>query len=133
MPNRFNDRQNGESRAEYEPGVYGYQNPERYPSMEHEYGSRSFRKYGSFAGRGPKGYKRSDERIEEDVCERLTENAELDASEIGVQVHNCEVTLSGTVEDRYFKKLAENIAESVSGVKDVHNQIRVSPSYEELE
>src|SRR5262245_53392382 len=134
MANRFNDRPNGESKGEYGPsprfahpgqsieqsygayygeeyeqGVYGHQSPSREPNMEHEYGSRSFRKYeqGRFAGRGPKGYKRSDERIEEDVCDRLTENAELDATGITVQVQNGEVTLSGNVEHRYFKKLAE--------------------------
>ena len=155
MPNRFNNRHNRESKEygpsplhahpgqsinesyggyygeEYERGVDGHQTGGRQPSMEHEYGSRSFRKYGSFAGRGPKNYKRSDERIEEDVCERLTENAELDASDIEVQVQNGEVTLSGTVEHRYFKKLAEHIAESVSGVQDVHNQIRINSKTEE--
>jgi hypothetical protein len=148
MPNSSDNRHNGESKEygpsplhahpgqsieesygayygeEYESGVYGHQTPRRQPSMEHEYGSRSFRKYG-FAGRGPKGYKRSDERIEEDVCERLTENSELDASDITVEVQNSEVTLSGTVEDRYFKRLAEDIVESVSGVTDIHNQIRI--------
>lgn len=153
MPDRFNDRANGESKEfgpsprhahpgrsipesygayhgeEYEPGVHGYQNASREPNMEHEYGSRSFRRYeqGNFAGRGPKGYTRSDERIEEDVCERLTENSELDASDITIQVENGEVTLSGTVDDRYFKRLAEDIVDSVSGVKDVHNQIKISP------
>lgn len=149
MADRFNNGPNGESKGEYGPsplhahqgqsieesygayygeeyeaGVFGHQNPSRRPNMEHEYGSRSFRKY--VAARGPKNYTRSDERIEEDVCERLTEDAELDASEITVQVENGEVTLSGTVEHRYFKKLAENIVESVSGVKDIHNQIRIS-------
>lgn len=29
---------------------------------------------GGFAGRGPKGYQRSDDRIREDVCERLAED-----------------------------------------------------------
>ena len=114
MPDRFRNGPNGESQ----------------PSMEHEYGSRSFRRY--FAGRGPKNYKRSDERIEEDVCERLTENAELDPSDITVQVQNGEVTLSGTVDHRYFKKLVGNIVESVSGVKDIHNQIRISGSTEKV-
>jgi len=158
MQDRYNDGPNGESKGEfgpaprhahqgksieesygayygeeYEQGVYGHQNPSRPPNMEHEYGSRSFRKYGSFEGRGPKNYKRSDERIEEDVCERLTENAELDASDISVQVENGEVTLSGTVEHRYFKKLAENIVESVSGVKDIHNQIRIDPKTDQEE
>ena len=46
-------------------------------------------------------------------------------SEIDVQVKNGEVTLTGTVDDRQAKRIAEDIAESVSGVHDVHNQIRV--------
>ena len=35
------------------------------------------------------------------------------------------MTLTGTVDDRRTKRLAEDIAESISGVKDVTNQIRV--------
>jgi hypothetical protein len=81
---------------------------------------------GQHAGRGPKGYKRSDERIREDVNERLTDHPELDASEIEVSVEDGIVTLSGTVDDRRDKRLAEDIAESVSGVQDVTNNIRVS-------
>jgi len=80
---------------------------------------------GRYTGRGPKGWQRSDDRIREDVNERLTDHPHIDASEIEVQVQNGEVTLSGTVEDRHAKRLAEDIAESVSGVRDVHNQIRV--------
>jgi hypothetical protein len=80
---------------------------------------------GRHAGRGPKGWQRSDDRIREDVNERLTDHPHIDASEIEVQVQNGEVTLSGTVEDRHAKRLAEDIADSVSGVRDVHNQIRV--------
>jgi osmotically-inducible protein OsmY len=80
---------------------------------------------GPHYGRGPRGYQRSDERIREDVCERMSECGELDASEIEVQVSNAEVTLLGTVRDRHDKRLAEDLAE-VSGVREVHNQIRVS-------
>jgi len=80
---------------------------------------------GRHAGRGPKGWQRSDDRIREDVNERLTDHPHIDASEIEVQVQNGEVTLSGTVEERQAKRLAEDIAEAVSGVRDVHNQIRV--------
>jgi len=76
-------------------------------------------------GRGPKGYRRADERIEEDVNEALTESPELDASEIDVKVSNGEVILSGTVTERSAKRVAEDIAESCSGVKDVRNEIRV--------
>ncbi len=44
-------------------------------------------------GKGPKGYTRSDERIREDVNERLTDDGMIDASEIEVDVKNGEVLL----------------------------------------
>jgi len=81
-------------------------------------------------GRGPKGYRRGDERIQEDVSERLKENCDLDASEIEVKVQSGIVTLSGSVSDRRAKRLAEQCAENVSGVDDVTNQIKVSSSRE---
>ena len=80
---------------------------------------------GRFTGRGPKGYVRSDERIREDVSDRLEQHGEIDASEIEVRVANGEVTLEGTVEDRRTKRLAEDIIETCPGVKQVHNRIRV--------
>jgi osmotically-inducible protein OsmY len=76
-------------------------------------------------GRGPKGYRRSDERIKEDVNDRLTDHPYLDASDIVVSVKDSEITLSGTVDDRTDKRVAEDIAESVSGVKNVQNNLRV--------
>ena len=76
-------------------------------------------------GRGPKAYRRSDERISEDVHERLTEDRWLDASEITVAVLSGEVTLSGAVEDRDAKHRAERIVEDVSGVRHVQNNLRV--------
>lgn len=93
---------------------------------QYGYGQR-----GQFVGRGPKGYRRSDERIQEDINERLTQDPEIDAWEIEVQVQAGEVILTGTVDDRQSKHRAEDIAESVSGVKDVQNQIRVKKSDEE--
>jgi len=80
---------------------------------------------GGFTGRGPKGYKRSDDRIREDVCDRLSVDDEVDASEIEVRVENGEVTLVGTVQTRSMKHQAEDLAEAVPGVNDVHNQLRV--------
>jgi osmotically-inducible protein OsmY len=74
----------------------------------------------------PKGYQRSDEHIHEAVCEALTRHPQVDASEIEITVSNGEVTLKGTVENRQMKRMAEECAESVSGVKEVENQIRVS-------
>jgi len=76
-------------------------------------------------GQGPKGYERSDERIREDLHERLTEDPQLDASDIEVAVEAREVTLSGRVASRADKRRAEDIAESVSGVGHVQNNLRV--------
>lgn len=75
-------------------------------------------------GRGPKNYVRSDERIREDVNDRLTEDVWLDASEIDVTVERGEVTLSGTVEDRRAKRRAEDCVEAIPGVKHVQNNLR---------
>jgi hypothetical protein len=79
----------------------------------------------SFRGRGPQSYTRSDERIREEVCDLLTDDETLDATSIDVQVANGEITLSGTVRDREGKRCAEDLAESVSGVRNVQNQLRV--------
>jgi hypothetical protein len=79
----------------------------------------------SHFGKGPKGYRRSDERIREDVSELLYRHHEIDASNIEVAVSNGVVTLSGTAEDRRSKRLAEDIAHEVSGTVDVQNQIRI--------
>ncbi|MGO4571324.1 BON domain-containing protein [Microvirga sp. 2TAF3] len=76
-------------------------------------------------GRGPKGYQRSDERIREDVNDRLTDDPHIDASEIQVTVSSREVTLDGTVGSRFEKRHAEDIAEFVSGVTHVQNNLRV--------
>jgi hypothetical protein len=80
---------------------------------------------GPYIGRGPRGYYRSDDRIWEDVCERLTEHGQLDARDIEVKVDNAEVTLVGTVDSRQAKRIAEDTAELVPWVKQVHNQLRV--------
>lgn len=80
---------------------------------------------GQYAGRGPRSYKRTDSRIEEDINDRLTQHPMIDASDIEVSVQNGEVTLRGHVETRDAKRLAEDVAEGVFGAKDVNNQIRI--------
>src|SRR5690606_30612427 len=74
---------------------------------------------------GPRGYRRSDARIREDVCEAMTEHPMLDCSDIEVAVEEGEVILTGTVGEWRFKRLAEDIATDVRGVTDVLNQIRL--------
>ncbi|HEX5101544.1 MAG TPA: BON domain-containing protein [Polyangiaceae bacterium] len=81
---------------------------------------------GGFSGKGPRGYTRSDERVREDVCDRLSWDDEVDASDIAVTVSEGEVTLEGSVPDRHSKRRAEDIAEDVMGVKDVHNRLKAN-------
>ncbi len=81
---------------------------------------------GPHRGRGPRGYRRSDERIHEDVCDRLAAHGHLDASDVEVRVEAGEVTLSGTVPDRRAKRLADLVVEQVRGVVDVHNRLRLA-------
>jgi hypothetical protein len=116
-------------------GLGGSENSEyaSYPRSGSYYGGQGqfggglgqYGEQGRHAGHGPKGYKRSDERIKEDVNERLTQDSQIDAGEIEVEVKNGEVTLTGTVESRQAKRRAEDVIENVSGVNEVHNQLRV--------
>jgi osmotically-inducible protein OsmY len=90
------------------------------------YGQQWNEMNGPHVGRGPKNFQRSDERVKEDVCNRLEQNGQIDASEINVRMKNGVVTLTGSVEDRQMKRLAEDIAENAPGVKEVQNQLRVT-------
>ena len=80
---------------------------------------------GEHRGKGPRGYERSQDRIMEDVCDRLTFDERVDASEIEVKVDQHEVILSGTVTTRDEKRRAEDLAESIPGVRNVENRIKV--------
>lgn len=80
----------------------------------------------SHRGRGPQGYTRSDERIREDICERLSEHHYIDASNIRVEVKDGVVTLEGSVDDRWQKYQTEDLADATSGVRDIQNRLNVS-------
>jgi osmotically-inducible protein OsmY len=81
--------------------------------------------HGRYSGKGPRNYQRSDERIREEVCDRLTQHGEVDASNVEIDVRNGEITLRGSVDSRAEKRIAEDVAEAISGVRQVHNQLRV--------
>jgi osmotically-inducible protein OsmY len=98
------------------PGQYGYGG----------YGAGSSTGTSGYRGVGPKNYTRSDERITEELNERLTDDDDLDAGDITVRVSGGKVTLEGTVDQRWMKHRAEDIADSCSGVKEVDNRIQVS-------
>lgn len=79
----------------------------------------------SHRGKGPKGYRPTDERLRERVCERLTDDPFVDATDIEVSVANGEVTLSGSVETRHMRFAVEDLIADTPGVSAVHNSIQV--------
>lgn len=83
------------------------------------------KRMGPHRGKGPKGYTRSDERIKDDVNDRLSDDSFVDASEIDVTCEGCEVVLTGTVDTKEEKRRAEDIAERISGVRNVENRLKV--------
>ena len=80
-----------------------------------------------FTGRGPHNHRPSDPRLLDEICERLTHDPQIDASEVEVSVLDGEVLLTGTVEHSDLKHLAEDIALRVGDVLDVTNQLKVGP------
>lgn len=90
-----------------------------------EYGGNPSMGRGPHFGKGPQGYRRSDERIREDVCETLMRDHNVDATHIDVTVDDGIVTLKGTVEDRPMKRRAEEIIENLTSVLDIRNELRI--------
>jgi len=80
---------------------------------------------GPHSGKGPKGYTRTDEKLKDDINERLYHDSHIDASDIDVTVDNGEATLTGTVESKMAKRRIEDIIESIAGVRDVENRLKV--------
>lgn len=79
----------------------------------------------SFRGIGPKNYSKSDESIRIEACEILYHSPDIDATGLSVEVQGGNLTLSGVVEERWVKKLAEQLIEGIYGLKDIRNEIRV--------
>lgn len=101
----------GDAAAEYQ---HGTENDNRFAAQP------------SARGLGPKGYSRPDDRISDDIHHRLTDDHWLDASDVEITVTGGEVTLSGTVKSREAKHRTEHLAEVVSGVKQVQNNLRIA-------
>lgn len=125
QPSRSQGRDRGYVRQQY--GQYGSGNSGQGfgQSYSHSFGQSQQPGSMGHRGKGPKGYQRSDERLKEVICERLTDDDSIDASNFSITVKNGEVTLEGTVRDRQARHLAEDLVESCGGIKEIHNNLRV--------
>lgn len=114
------ERSGEEAYRQGQPNWFGTQ------PADDDYERRRLRQwYEDHTGRGPRAYQRSDDRILDAINEKLHWHPGLDATDIDVAVNSGIVTLKGTVDCRRSKNLAEDIAEDVYGVKEVHNELHV--------
>jgi osmotically-inducible protein OsmY len=132
----FDDRSRGEWPGSYGPrhGLGGDYARDTHPGFGADYARDAGWSGGgradqytreSHRGRGPKNWRRSDERIREMVNEHLTDHDDIDATDIEVAVQDGDVTLTGMVTSRSEKRLAEDVAWSCGGVHDVHNRLTI--------
>jgi len=129
-------------RSPFENGrLYNWNRREGWDDYYNQNQDRGFRTHGGsqighddqgHKGKGPKGYKRPDDSIFHDVCDRLSLGPDIDAREIEVSVKDGIVYLKGRVPDRRTKKLAELEIENVSGVTDVQNLLIFSRETKDL-
>src|SRR5207237_426670 len=93
--------------------------------------------YGPYEGFGYEGYgyeprrkmgpgdRRPDERSLDDVWRRMWVTA-VDPQDVEIEVNGAVVTLWGRVSTRVEKRVIEDIADSVFGVREVHNHLRLA-------
>jgi hypothetical protein len=125
-------------------GAYAYGDASRYQQQTlegEEYSDESTLSYEGPPNRdsrrvrryppGPKGYQRSDERLREDISERLFGAYHIDSSEVTLEVTGGKVTLEGLVPSRHMKHAIEDMVDACPGVVEIDNRIRVvSPNYQ---
>jgi hypothetical protein len=122
---RYMQRGSEDEQGSHYRGYYSRSSaPFAYPGGQGYLYSESITLHGPYAGRGPKGYKRSDQQIIEEACQRLERDGDIDASEIEVTAEDGIIRLRGTVPDRRTKRRAEECVESVYGARDVMNELR---------
>jgi BON domain len=99
-------------------------------SRQQPYGNDRYSGYPDTRARrfttGPKGYQRSDERLKEDICERLMMSHYIDSSDVSVEVRGARVALEGTVPSRHMKHAIEDIVDACPGVQDIDNRVRIA-------
>jgi hypothetical protein len=126
---RFGQMTSGRGREEarYQRRQYGEAATRQYwprPSSGSEF-NQPWMIAGPHSGKGPRGYQRSKDQIIEEASQRLQQSGEIDASNIDVTCENGVLTLRGNVDDRRTKRAAEECVESVVGIDDVANELRV--------
>ncbi len=75
--------------------------------------------------RPPRTYRRPDERILDDVYERIARSG-ADAEEVQIEVKDGVVMLSGNVPSRLDRRIIDELTGAVLGVREVHNHLKLA-------
>jgi osmotically-inducible protein OsmY len=78
-------------------------------------------------GGAPGNDGRADDRIRDDIHERLARLAGFESVDVEVRVQDGAVVLDGLTSDRRARWIIADIAASVAGVAEVVNRLRVTP------
>jgi hypothetical protein len=111
------------NRGRFSRGTYG----------DRQQGDWDWHRAGPYTGFEPKGYRRPDHRLMNDICERLAQHGLINAQDIWVGVNQGDVSLAGRVDNRQQKHMAEDVAATVFGVREIHNRLRVGTGAGEQE
>lgn len=131
---RHDSYQDDQYRAGYDPTYedeFGMRHPYEHGGPYNRWSDdiRSEASRENHSGKGPKGYRRSAERIREEANEILTRDFNLDASDIEVVIQGNILVLNGEVASRRDKRLAESLVEDIPGVEDVHNHLSIRKNH----
>lgn len=80
----------------------------------------------SFTGRGPRGWKISDDKLKERVSEVLLHSHEVDPSSLEVVVEDRVVYLKGSIKSKGMRRVAEDLVGSIPGVIDVFSELKIT-------
>lgn len=118
---------------DHEQNEYGWSEYSGEPFAQDDSGERKdsegelWQSSGPSTEPGERGYNRQDEKIQEEIIDRLNHQSQIDTANIEVEVTDGTVTLSGTVASSSEKNLVEETAEMVSGVLEMINRLTVVP------
>jgi osmotically-inducible protein OsmY len=127
MPRKKGDKPGGPGATSGARGQEGLGNPGEGTWGEERRAAERREEQGPSGRRlGLERRRRSDESLAQEIREILTTDPELDATAIEVEVVGGAVTIAGEVADPDARLLAEELVESVVGVREVHNRLRVA-------
>jgi hypothetical protein len=119
-------------RNEWQRQYFEDENPRYHQQEDDEYANLEWADEQPYFGIGPDYYQRPDKFIYEDVNDALMIHGYLNARYIGVEVKEGLVYLDGKVASRKAKRLAEDLAYEIWGVKDVENRLRIKEFEQEV-